>query len=208
MDADPRSGALARWGRALLLASLVLSVTLVAHGAGGGAVPPVGALLVAVLALLVPLAALLGGPARPARLAALLAGGQAVMHGVLSATGGPAAGAHGHGHGHGSAHVEAAAPALLAPDARMLLAHVVASAVLLVLLARGEGLLWRVVGLLAAATDRVLVRLRATLALLARAAGPAPARPAAPGPRVLPLRSQCFPTGSAALRAPPAAYAS
>ncbi len=154
---------LLRASRAALTTLLVLGLASSAHAVGGGGSPGLMALLV--LALLV-------GPVAwwctrrrlgAVRLVALLGGAQVAVHLSLSAMApvtGSASAVHVHGGlpaGLGPA-AGAAADAHPTAGASMLLAHVAATVLTAVVLARAEGLLWRVVTLLVpSAVGRVRV---------------------------------------------------
>ncbi len=144
---------LVRAARAAVALLAVLGISSAAHEVGGGQAPGVVAL--AFLALLVgpPVWFATGRRLTTPVLVALLGGAQVVVHLVLR-TMVP-------GHGTGSAmHVHEGVPEALVPgaapampemsalDAPMLLAHVVATLVLSVVLARAEAALWHVVSAL------------------------------------------------------------
>ncbi len=144
---------LVRAARAAVALLAVLGISTAAHEVGGGRAPGVVAL--AFLALLVgpPVWVATGRRLTTPALVALLGGAQVVVHLVLR-TMVP-------GHGSGAAlHVHGGVPGALVPgaapampemaslDAPMLLAHVAATLVLSVVLARAEAALWHVVSAL------------------------------------------------------------
>ncbi|MCM3779174.1 hypothetical protein [Microbacterium hydrocarbonoxydans] len=135
-----------RFLRAAAATSVATFLAAVSHTVAGGAAPhPL--LIVAVAALLMPPAALLVG-IRPSltRLTATVLLSQAVFHSVFQALGAPTADAAVLGHAH---HLDLAslAPvaAVTAPDALMLVAHVVAAVLTTALLWRGESVVRRIV---------------------------------------------------------------
>ncbi len=142
-----------RAARAAVALLVVLGISSAAHQAGGG--EPPGLVALAFLALLVgpPTWLATGRQLTTPTLVALLGGAQVVVH-VALRTMVP-------GHGSGTAvHVHGGVPAGLATgaapampampqlDPPMLLAHVVATLVLAVVLARAEAALWHVVSAL------------------------------------------------------------
>ena len=136
------------WLRALLLATVALSVGSVAHVTADGALPGAPALVVLLALGTAAAAPLLRSRASTRRVVLLLVLGQATVHAVLTA-------ASGH-HDDGPAEVPATGPALwvhhLAEDltaahAVMALAHAAAAAVVGLWLARGEHALWLLVAL-------------------------------------------------------------
>lgn len=141
-----------RVARAAVATLLVLGLGTSAHTLGGGAAP--GLMASVVLALLVgPVAwwctrRRLDAP----RLLALLGGAQAAVHLTLSAMA-PVTGTAVAGHVHGGLPPGLAADASVAghghlPGGSMLLAHLAATVLAALLLARAEGVLWQVVSLL------------------------------------------------------------
>lgn len=176
-----------RLARALVLALTTITLAAVAHLLGGGALPSRGVLVV--LTGVVGLVALVASQHRlgTASIAALLGGGQALLHGTFStlATSGadPAMLGHvvGHGHHqqlvvHASAHAAHAAGHAAHHHASvpMLLAHVVATLVTALVLARGERALWLLAGWLAPVVPLLMAR---------PADWPRPALPTLPTPR-------------------------
>jgi hypothetical protein len=144
---------LLRGSRAALATLLVLGLSVSAHTLGGGAPP--GLMASVVLALLVGPVAWWCARRRlgPVRLVALLGGAQVAVHLALSAMA-PMSGAASPAHVHGGLPAAlgpasgAAAHAHQTPDASMFLAHVVATLLTALVLARAENVLWRVVTLL------------------------------------------------------------
>ncbi|MFC4786452.1 hypothetical protein ACT8ZV_18395 [Nocardioides sp. MAHUQ-72] len=170
------SGALL-WGRALLLAAVVLVTGVVGHTSADGLLPGPAGLTVLAALVLVTCAALLGRPATRLRLVAVTVGGQTLVHLALTVTAG-------HAGDHTTAVVRrapsplpvvdgrrvgslldqydaAAGPALgpgpalplghlvadLSDHAPMMAAHLVASALVGLWLAVGEQALWTLVAL-------------------------------------------------------------
>lgn len=194
-------GAALRWSRALTVATCAWGVSGAAHVLGGAPVPsPVEvAALVALTAW--PLSLLLGRQAGVARLLLLLTLAQAGMHVALvlaaQAGAGLPAGAVAHGHPAGTGHVSGGSAALgaaelpatmadmpgmaLVPGLGMLLAHLVAAAVLAVLLAGGERSLFGLLRVLSRAAGQVGRRRRPGFAAVLAALVGAPARQRPPG---------------------------
>lgn len=156
-----------RGARTAVAVLAVLGVSTAAHQLGGGRAPGALALLVLVVLLAPPTWLVLCRRLSAPALAALLGAGQAAVHLALAAM------APGHGTA-GAPHLHDALPtgldtgssAAMAPmagsGARMLLAHVVATLVLAVVLARAEAALWHVVSSL---LPRVVAPLRRPLLL-------------------------------------------
>ncbi len=144
---------LLRASRAALATLLVLGLAVSAHTLGGGTPP--GLMASVVLALLVAPVAWWCARRRlgPVRLVALLGGAQVAVHLALSAMA-PVSGGASPVHVHGGLPPDlgpasdAAVHAQHTPGASMLLAHVVATVLTALVLARAEDVLWRVVTLL------------------------------------------------------------
>ena len=88
-----RAGVALRWSRAAGLAAVAAAFAALAHATAGGTLPGWRALAVLFGLTTAVFAGLLGRPASTLRVVALLVGGQAVLHGVFTASG-----------GHGSTH--------------------------------------------------------------------------------------------------------
>ncbi|WP_409484289.1 hypothetical protein [Arsenicicoccus dermatophilus] len=174
-------GGVLRGARTGVLAATTVCLAALAHACGGGSLPGPAALLV--LGALVGAGSLVASAHRlgTRSLAVLLGGGQLGLHlafTVLGRTGAPvdpgvgmAIAAH---HGHGSvpdlaaAHLHAAGDQSAGAHAAlghvhhggwvMLLAHVLATAVTALVLARGERALWLLAGLVAPAVRPLPVR--------------------------------------------------
>ncbi len=131
----------ARSARAALLASVVLTLALVGHRLGGGALPTLAAVGGLWVALVGPCAVLARGRLRWPTLVSVLGTGQAGLHlafGALTAAPSPIASGMPSGHDHMALH---GIPTLGA-DASMTLAHLGATVVTAALLAWGERALW------------------------------------------------------------------
>lgn len=175
-----------RAARTAVAVLAVLGVSAAAHQLGGGRVPGTLALLVLALLLAPPTWLALGRRLSAPSLVALLGAGQGAVHlGLAAMT--PGAGSAGAPHLHdalptGLAASSSAATAPMAPMAGsggpMLLAHVLATLVLAVVLARAEAALWHVVSSL---LPRVVAPLRRPVLLRHALAEVAP-RPAGRAP--------------------------
>ncbi|GGL40475.1 hypothetical protein GCM10012283_23780 [Phycicoccus endophyticus] len=184
--------------RAAVATLSVLGISAAAHQVGGGEAP--GAVAMGVLALLVgpPTWLATGRRLTAPALFALLAAAQGAVHvGLATMMPGHGSAAHVHVHGAlpGGLATGASAPEHVMPmtqlDPPMLLAHVVATLVLALLLARAEDALWRVVS-----------------ALLPRITSPArvPGLPRLTVPATAPARAT-RPVRPLGGRAPPLAFA-
>lgn len=163
----PGHGAL-RAGRVLAFAGSAIAVGSAAHVAGGGEVPVAG------MVFSLPLVAIAVNPLATRRrglpaLGLAMAGVQVLLHVAFLAADGHGrcepVGAHGHTTG-----VRCGEMTSMSPSAGMLAAHVLAAALLVLVLARGEAAVW-------ALADWVAFRVRRRLAAL-----PAPRPGSAPSP--------------------------
>ncbi len=152
--------ATARVVRSAAVGALGAALAASAHAAAGGGPPTVGALALAAVAVGAGAYVVAGGPLGTARLLALLLAAQALLHAVFELTA-PAATGHAH---HGGDAANALTPA---GEATMVGAHLAATLVLALLLARGEAWLF--------GAGRLAVGLVRRLATVAR---PAPVCPA------------------------------
>lgn len=141
-----------------MLVALVLLLSAAAHHIGGGHLPGLGTWA--------PLAAVLAGPVAlltrhrlsARRLLPAMLLGQLVCHAAFSwSTASPTSGASGHGGHLGHGRPLAVAGGHQHEDLRMLLAHLVAGALVALVVAHAEQLLWRLVGAVVPRRPRPLV---------------------------------------------------
>ncbi len=159
------------WGRSVLLAAVALATGATSHLAAGGLMPPPVILAVTFGGLLLAAPRLLRSQASLVRAVLLVVGGQAVVHAVLSATGGHAGTAgEGHGASASEAHVGSGlhllthllheqADHLFEQGPLMLLAHTLGAALVGAWLWVGETAVWNLV-VLRAVRPWLAVRLR------------------------------------------------
>ncbi len=172
-------GSALRFGRSAVVAAAVLCLAAAAHTAAGGALPPPAVVLALGALIWLPVMILAGRRLEPATILAVLAGGQLALHrafelfGTVQCAPSPAAEHAGHaGHaGHAAVALDCVAASHAGDSPGMLAAHLLATAVTALMLARGEAALWAL-----AAWLRPLVQL--------------PAVPAAPVRAYLPLADQ------------------
>ncbi|MGM0931357.1 MAG: hypothetical protein ACQEXN_16840 [Actinomycetota bacterium] len=168
-----------RFGRSAVVAAAVLCLAAGAHTAAGGTLPAPTVVLALGALTWLPVMILAGRRLAPATILAVLAGGQLALHqafelfGTVQCAPSPVAEHTGHaGHaGHAAVALDCVAASHTGNSPGMLAAHLLATALTALMLARGEAALW-----VLAAWLRPLVQL--------------PAVPAAPIAASLPLADQ------------------
>ena len=201
-----------RWTRAGTVATVATLLAIGAHVQAGGPAPSLPVLAVLVLGLTAASATVLAGPASTGRVVMLTAGGQLVAHQVLTAASAAAAagsptrgmagmaGMAGHHAGHVVEHgapdtvsgIGALVPPLLAPDARMVAAHLAAAVVVGLWLAAGERAVWT-----------LLTHIWRSLRLPVSTAPSTPVPDSAPAPQLAGTTLARMAVGSVVRRGPP-----
>src|SRR6185312_266476 len=166
-----------RFGRSAVVAAAVLCLAAAAHTAAGGTLPHPAVVLALAALTWLPVMILAGRRLAPATILAVLAGGQVALHQAFelfgtvqcAPAGSPAEHAGHAGHaGHAAVALDCmSASAHTGDSPGMLAAHLAATALTALMLARGEAALWEL-----AAWLRPLVQLPAVTAAPVRASLP------------------------------------
>jgi hypothetical protein len=170
-----RMGNALRFGRSAVVAAAVLCLAAAAHSAAGGTLPPPAVVLALAALTWLPVMILAGRRLAPVTILAVLAGGQLALHHAFELFGTvrclPSGVSEHVGHAGHAGHAAVALDCAAAPHAGdspgMLAAHLLATALTALMLARGEAALWAL-----AAWLRPLVQLPAVSAAPVRTSLP------------------------------------